>query len=61
MKRSELLDYLAGRINGLEQPHPVRVALDGPDAAGKTTLAQELSRVSGSTSPSAYRGSWRVS
>lgn len=25
-----------------ERPHPVRVALDGVDAAGKTTLAEEL-------------------
>ena len=41
-KRSKLLDYLAVRINRLERPHPVRVALDGPDAAGKTTLAEEL-------------------
>jgi len=42
MKRAQLLDYLAGRIIELEQPHSVRVAIDGPDAAGKTTLAQEL-------------------
>jgi uridine kinase len=42
MKRSQLIDYLAGRIILLEQPHPIRVAVDGPDAAGKTTLAQEL-------------------
>src|SRR5215211_4361173 len=42
MKRSELLDYLAGRITRRGRAHPVRVALDGPDAAGKTTLAQEL-------------------
>jgi uridine kinase len=42
MKRSQLLDYLAGRIIQIERPHPIRVALDGPDAAGKTTLAEEL-------------------
>jgi uridine kinase len=42
MKRSELLDYLAGRITRRGRAYPVRVALDGPDAAGKTTLAQEL-------------------
>lgn len=42
MKRSQLLDYLASRIIQIQQPHPVRVAIDGPDAAGKTTLAQEL-------------------
>ena len=42
MKRSQLLDYLVGRIIRLELPHPIRVVIDGPDAAGKTTLAQEL-------------------
>lgn len=42
MKRLQLLDYLASRIIQIEQPHPIRVAIDGPDAAGKTTLAQEL-------------------
>ena len=42
MERSRLVDYLAGRIQRVERPHPVRVAVDGPDAAGKTTLAQEL-------------------
>jgi len=42
MERSQLVNYLAGRIIRIGQPHPVRVAIDGPDAAGKTTLAQEL-------------------
>ena len=42
MKRSQLLAELAKRIGRIERPHPVRVAIDGPDAAGKTTLAQEL-------------------
>ena len=42
MKRPELLDSLAARIAAVERPHPVRVAIDGPDAAGKTTLADEL-------------------
>jgi uridine kinase len=42
MKRSELLGELAGRIVRIELPHPVRVAVDGVDAAGKTTLAEEL-------------------
>src|SRR5215216_281960 len=42
MKRSQLLDYLVSRIIQIQQPHPIRVAIDGPDAAGKTTLAQEL-------------------
>ena len=42
MKRSQLLDELAARISRIELPHPIRVAIDGVDAAGKTTLAQEL-------------------
>lgn len=42
MKRSQLLDYLSGRIIEIKRPHPIRVGIDGPDAAGKTTLAQEL-------------------
>jgi uridine kinase len=42
MNRSELLEELAGRILRIKQPHPLRVAIDGPDAAGKTSLAQEL-------------------
>lgn len=42
MHRSQLLDYLVSRILNIQQTHPVRVAIDGPDAAGKTTLAQEL-------------------
>jgi uridine kinase len=43
MKRSQVLEELASRIIQIEQPHPLRVAIDGPDAAGKTILAQELS------------------
>jgi len=42
MKRPELLQLLAGRLLERELPHPLRVAIDGPDAAGKTTLAGEL-------------------
>lgn len=42
MKRSQLLDELASRIIRIELSHPIRVAIDGVDAAGKTTLAQEL-------------------
>ena len=42
MKRSQLLDELASRIIRVELPHPTRVAIDGVDAAGKTTLAEEL-------------------
>ena len=40
--RGELLDRLAGTIESATPPHPLRVAVDGPPAAGKTTLADEL-------------------
>jgi len=42
MNRSNLLQGLASRIDQINLPHPIRVAIDGVDAAGKTTLAQEL-------------------
>ena len=42
MSRSDLLSDLAVRITQIELDHPVRVAIDGVDAAGKTTLADEL-------------------
>lgn len=42
MKRAELLGELASRITGIRRDHPLRVAIDGVDAAGKTTLADEL-------------------
>jgi uridine kinase len=42
MTRRELLRRLADRITAVERPHPVRVAVDGVDAAGKTTLADAL-------------------
>lgn len=41
-ERRAILDQLAARIAALRPPHPLRVALDGIDAAGKTTLADEL-------------------
>lgn len=40
--RAQLLAELADLIVAVERPHPVRVALDGIDAAGKSTLADEL-------------------
>ena len=42
--RQSLLDQLAHAITTVSRPHPVRVALDGIDAAGKTSLADELVR-----------------
>ncbi|HEX7590519.1 MAG TPA: hypothetical protein VF375_01070 [Candidatus Limnocylindrales bacterium] len=43
--RSRCLESLAELILAVERPHPVRVAVDGPDAAGKTILADELAPI----------------
>jgi uridine kinase len=40
--RDALVGGLAGLICTVRRPHPVRVAFDGPDTAGKTTLADEV-------------------
>ena len=40
--RRELLGRLAEAIESVTTAHPVRVAVDGPPAAGKTVLADEL-------------------
>ncbi len=40
--RQRLLDQLAHAIAAVSRPHPLRVALDGVDAAGKTSLADDL-------------------
>ena len=37
-----MIDELAGRILRIDADHPVRVGIDGPSAAGKTTLANRL-------------------
>lgn len=37
-----MLTAITDRILATHRPHPVRVAIDGPDTAGKTTLADEL-------------------
>ena len=42
MARVESLEQLSSLIVGVQRPHPVRVAVDGIDAAGNTTLADEL-------------------
>src|SRR3712207_7018949 len=41
-ERSAAVEQLAELIEATSVPHPVRVAIDGPDAAGKTVLADEL-------------------
>ncbi|MBI3073067.1 MAG: hypothetical protein HYY84_13215 [Deltaproteobacteria bacterium] len=40
--RARVLDQLSDPIVALRIDHPTRVAIDGPDAAGKTTLADDL-------------------
>jgi uridine kinase len=44
-KRAEMLAELAQLVLKVDRPHPVRVAIDGCSAAGKTTLADELAQV----------------
>ncbi len=43
--RDELLSRLAEAVGSVPVAHPTRVAVDGPPAAGKTTLADELAVV----------------
>ncbi|MEV6964142.1 uridylate kinase [Hamadaea sp. NPDC051192] len=43
--RGELLGRLAEAVGSIAVAHPTRVAVDGPPAAGKTTLADELAAV----------------
>jgi uridine kinase len=43
--RGELISRLAEAIRAVTTAHPLRVAIDGPPAAGKTTLADELAVV----------------
>jgi uridine kinase len=40
-----MLRWLADAVGRVEVAHPTRVAVDGPPAAGKTTLADELAAV----------------
>jgi uridine kinase len=42
VERRELIDDVAAQIGAIARPHPVRIAIDGVDAAGKTTFADEL-------------------
>ncbi|MFB4270021.1 cytidylate kinase family protein [Nonomuraea sp. GTA35] len=43
--RGELISRLVEAIRSVTAAHPLRVAIDGPPAAGKTTLADELAVV----------------
>ena len=42
MDRPDIIQLVAERIAEVNRPHPVRVAIDGVDGVGKTTLADEL-------------------
>lgn len=44
-RRTEVLGELTELILDVRRPHPVRVAVDGCSAAGKTTLADEIADV----------------
>lgn len=46
--RAALLDGVVARIAALRRPHPLRVGINGVDAAGKTTFAGELASRLGS-------------
>ncbi|PYC66680.1 uridylate kinase [Micromonospora arborensis] len=43
--RDEMIGRLAEAVGSVTVTHPTRVAIDGPPAAGKTTLADELADV----------------
>lgn len=45
MTRETVLSQLADAIVSLQRSHPLRVAIDGIDASGKTTLADQLAPV----------------
>jgi uridine kinase len=47
LERAAVVTRIAEIVAAFELPHPVRVAIDGVDAAGKTTLADELAPLVG--------------
>ena len=57
MERERVIQDLAASIAAVQRPHPVRVALDGVDAAGKTRLADELAPVIAAGGRSVIRAS----
>ncbi len=42
--KEKIFEYLAEKIGAVKPGHPARIAIDGVDAAGKTTLANDLAR-----------------
>lgn len=55
--RLELLSFLSETIEAVKRPHPVRIAIDGVDGSGKTTLADELAAFFQSSSRPIIRAS----
>jgi uridine kinase len=55
--RHELLSVLAEAVGSITIAHPTRVAIDGPPAAGKTTLGDELAAVIGGQGREVIRAS----
>lgn len=41
-KRDDIIRHIASQVDSIHLDHPTRVAIDGVDAAGKSTLADEL-------------------
>ena len=55
--RAAVLDELASLIAGIRSARPIRVAIDGRTASGKTTLADELAEALGKTGRAVIRTS----
>lgn len=55
--RAAVLDDLASLITGIASSTPIRIAIDGRTASGKTTLADELAAVLGETGREVIRTS----
>jgi pantothenate kinase len=55
--RDEMLSHVAQAVGSVKNTHPTRVAIDGPPAAGKTTLADELALVLRAQGRHVIRGS----
>ena len=56
-RRAMAIEAIARWLLEIRLPHPVRVAIDGPDAAGKTTLADEVAAELGRRGRPAIRAS----
>jgi uridine kinase len=57
LTRGGFIKYLSHRIDRISLSHPVRIAIDGPDCAGKTRLADDLALFIESTGRSVIRAS----